>query len=82
MVYCCTVPSHIIMVRRNGKTTWCGNSGTTGVAAVKHGRNFIGIEIDPKYYEIAKKRIPVHIPLDVFMKKPAKTTVSDSFLNR
>jgi site-specific DNA-methyltransferase (adenine-specific) len=57
-------------------------SGSSGVAAVKHGRNFIGIEINPRYYEIAKKRIPVHIPLDVFMKKPAKTTVPDSFLNR
>ena len=32
-------------------------SGTTGVAAVQLGRNFIGIEIEPKYFEIAKKRI-------------------------
>ena len=32
-------------------------SGTTGVACVQTGRNFIGIEIDPKYYEIAEKRI-------------------------
>ena len=32
-------------------------SGTTGVACMKLGRNFIGIEIDPKYFEIAKKRI-------------------------
>ena len=32
-------------------------SGTTGVAAVQTGRRFIGIEIDPDYYEIAKKRI-------------------------
>jgi DNA modification methylase len=32
-------------------------SGTTGVAAVKLGRKFIGIEIDPKYYAIAKGRI-------------------------
>lgn len=32
-------------------------SGTTGVAAVKLGRKFLGIEIEPKYYEIAKKRI-------------------------
>lgn len=26
MVYCCEVPSHILLVRRNGKTCWCGNS--------------------------------------------------------
>jgi DNA modification methylase len=31
--------------------------GTTGVAAVQSGRKFIGIEIEPKYFEIAKKRI-------------------------
>ena len=32
-------------------------SGTTGVAAVSLGRSFIGIEIEPKYYAIARRRI-------------------------
>ena len=32
-------------------------SGTTGVACVKTGRRFIGIEIDPGYFDIAVKRI-------------------------
>lgn len=32
-------------------------SGTTGVAAVKMGRKFIGIEREPKYFDIACKRI-------------------------
>ena len=32
-------------------------SGTTGVAAVSLGRKFIGIEIEPKYFEIACRRI-------------------------
>lgn len=32
-------------------------SGTTGVACVKLGRRFIGIEIDPGYFEIACQRI-------------------------
>ena len=32
-------------------------SGTTGVACVQTNRNFIGIEIEPKYYDIAEKRI-------------------------
>ena len=32
-------------------------SGTTGVACKELNRNFIGIEIDPKYFEIAKQRI-------------------------
>lgn len=32
-------------------------SGTTGVACVQTGRNFIGIEIDRGYFDIAKARI-------------------------
>lgn len=24
-VYCCTVPDHIILIRRNGRSVWCGN---------------------------------------------------------
>jgi site-specific DNA-methyltransferase (adenine-specific) len=32
-------------------------SGTTGVVAKQLGRNFIGIEIDDKYFKIAKSRI-------------------------
>ena len=32
-------------------------SGTTGVACVQTNRNFIGIEIEPKYYDIAEQRI-------------------------
>lgn len=32
-------------------------SGTTGVACVNTGRNFIGIERDERYFEIARKRI-------------------------
>lgn len=32
-------------------------SGSTGVACVNTGRNFIGIELDPGYFEIAKERI-------------------------
>ena len=32
-------------------------SGSTGVSAVKQGRDFIGIEREPKYFDIACKRI-------------------------
>ena len=35
----------------------CMGSGSTGVSAKNTGRNFIGIEIDPTYFEVAKKRI-------------------------
>lgn len=36
---------------------FCMGSGTTGVAAKNTGRNFIGIEKDEKYFQIAKERI-------------------------
>ena len=36
-------------------------SGTTGVACVNTNRNFIGIELDDKYFEIAKQRIERHM---------------------
>lgn len=35
----------------------CMGSGTTGVAALQLGRSFIGIEREPKYFDIAVKRI-------------------------
>jgi site-specific DNA-methyltransferase (adenine-specific) len=46
-------------------------SGTTGVAAVKLGRKFIGIEIEPKYFGIACKRIQAALDApDMFIEKP------------
>lgn len=35
----------------------CMGSGSTGVACMNTGRNFIGIELDPEYYSVALKRI-------------------------
>jgi len=32
-------------------------SGTTGVVALKHERNYIGIELNPRYIDIAKRRL-------------------------
>jgi len=49
-------------------------SGTTGVACLNTGRNFIGIEKDPKYFEIARNRIMGHNvefrPLDAASSRP------------
>jgi hypothetical protein len=56
-VYCCTVPSHIILVRRSGKTVWSGNSGTSGVVTLRQGKSFIGIDVNPSYVEMAKRRL-------------------------
>jgi site-specific DNA-methyltransferase (adenine-specific) len=48
-------------------------SGTTGVACVKTGRKFIGIEIEPKYFDIACKRIEqAYKQPDFFVPTPAK----------
>jgi site-specific DNA-methyltransferase (adenine-specific) len=68
-----------------GLMTWCidlaGNpelildpfmgSGTTGVAAIQMGRKFIGIERDPKYFDIACERIEQATKQDdMFVAKP------------
>ena len=39
----------------------CMGSGSTGVACINTNRDFIGIEKDDKYFEIAKKRIEEHL---------------------
>jgi len=36
---------------------FCFGSGTTGIACIQSGRNFIGIEKDPEYFKIAEQRI-------------------------
>ena len=37
-------------------------AGSTGVASVQLGRNFIGYEIDERYFDIARGRIEVNVP--------------------
>ncbi len=47
-------------------------SGTTGVACVKTGRSFIGIELDPDYFDIAVERIKeAHRQPDLFVGSPS-----------
>jgi DNA modification methylase len=40
-------------------------SGTAGVAAIRNGRRFIGIEKDPGYFDIARRRIAAAAGVDV-----------------
>lgn len=50
-------------------------SGTTGVACVKIGRKFIGIELEEKYFDIACKRIEeAYKQPDLFIEPPKKVT--------
>jgi DNA modification methylase len=37
-------------------------SGTTGIACIRTGRKFIGIEIDARYFEIARQRLERELP--------------------
>jgi DNA modification methylase len=41
---------------------FCG-SGTTGVVALRHGRSFVGIDLNPEYVEQARARITNDAPL-------------------
>jgi site-specific DNA-methyltransferase (adenine-specific) len=50
LVLACTLPGDLILDPFVG-------SGTTGVAAVSNGRNFIGFDSDKKYSNLARRRI-------------------------
>lgn len=57
-------------------------SGTTGVAAVKLGRAFIGIEREPKYFDIARRRIEAaYKQPDLFVEQPAPKPVQLSLMD-
>lgn len=52
-------------------------SGTTGVAAIQMGRKFIGIEREPKYFDIACRRIEqASRQVDMFIEQPKQEQVS------
>lgn len=56
-------------------------SGTTGVAAVSLGRQFVGIELDQRYFDIACKRISKALSQqDMFVDKPRLKIKQESFL--
>ena len=46
----------------------CMGSGSTGVACINTNRNFIGYELDEKYFEIAEKRLNECIEATIFDK--------------
>lgn len=54
-------------------------SGTTGVACARLGRRFIGIEIEPKYFDIACKRIEqAQRQADLFVTLPPAEDSADA----
>lgn len=56
-------------------------SGTTGVACVKLGRSFIGIEREPDYFDIACDRIrKAYAQPDMFIAPPAEKPTQEGLL--
>ena len=56
-------------------------SGTTGVAAIRLGRSFIGIEKEPKYFEIANRRILAELnQLTLPMAEPEKPMKQENLI--
>ena len=54
-------------------------SGTTGVAAIKLGRRFIGIEREPKYFDVMCRRIEqAYAQPDLFVPQPQPKPVQAS----
>ena len=79
------VSDHIISWSNEGDTVFDPflGSGTTGKMSLLNNRNFIGIEKDEKYFEIAKERIAEaerRKNNDSFVKKPTEPTLFDFML--
>lgn len=57
-----------------GKTCidFCMGSGTTGIACLRTNRRFIGIEKEPKYFEIAVRRLEAELNRHPLFEEPAK----------
>jgi DNA modification methylase len=54
-------------------------SGTTGVACVGLGRSFIGIELDPTYFDLSCRRIEAaYRQSDLFLAPPAAKPVQEA----
>jgi len=68
------LPKEIIAAFSNESALVCDpflGSGTIGVAAIQLGRKFAGMEIEPKYFDIACRRISEAVrQQDLFIEKP------------
>ena len=67
----------IPLVERASRDNWAVldpfmGSGTTGVACVRLGRRFIGIELEPKYFAISKRRIIDELNRVKFLEPPKR----------
>jgi site-specific DNA-methyltransferase (adenine-specific) len=56
-------------------------SGTTGVACANLGRKFIGIEVEPKYFDIACRRIDAAYKQPRLFAEPAPKATQEALFN-
>ncbi len=55
-------------------------SGTTGVACARLGRRFIGVEIEPRYFDIACRRIEAECRQPRLFTEPTPRAVQEALL--
>ncbi len=55
-------------------------TGTTGVACVQTGRNFVGVEINPDYFAIARQRIEAELAQPSLWDQPAAAPLPEATL--
>lgn len=76
--------SHFITTFAQNAETICDpfmGSGTTGVAAVKLGRKFIGIEVEPRWFDASCRRIQAALDApDMFIEAPKPASKQESML--
>lgn len=75
-IYPVQLPEHLLQTFTSQDDAVCDpfmGSGTTGVACARLGRSFIGIEIEPRYFDIACRRIEAaQRQADLFVKPTAQ----------
>lgn len=54
-------------------------TGTTGVAAVRLQKRFVGIEIEPKYFDVACRRIKAAVDTPTLFAEPLETAKQEAF---
>lgn len=59
----------------------CMGSGSTGVACIHTNRNFIGMELDENYFNIAKERIESEINNIPYVKNDIHTDIKNEKVN-
>jgi len=59
----------------------CIGSGTTAIACLNTGRNFIGIEKEEKYWKIAEERVKTHLPTNAMRFVPGVPALSQTAPN-